>query len=108
MTEELYAEWTCKKCATKHGGRWSPSGASRYHYGICDLCNEWVPVTQPKDFNNKKLIANRNYNKILDQLINTMIVCLKSKDYYLISNINYQIDEVVYEMLESESSAEVP
>lgn len=44
-----YPAYICEDCGRKWGRR-SPSDATTWHEGVCDLCGEERPVSEPRDF----------------------------------------------------------
>lgn len=49
-----YPDWVCKTCGDKFG-RGMPKGhIATWHIAKCDICNEEVEVTEPRDFRHLK------------------------------------------------------
>ena len=49
-----YPDWICKTCGEKFG-RGMPEGhVACWHIEKCDICNEEVEVTKPRDFRHRK------------------------------------------------------
>lgn len=48
--KEWYPTWTCEECALKYGGRIIPNHVATYHDDICDICEKYIQVTEPRDY----------------------------------------------------------
>lgn len=47
---EWYPTWTCHECAVDNGGAMVKSHLATWHSGVCDVCRENKPVTEPRDY----------------------------------------------------------
>ena len=62
--EEIdYPLWVCHDCALASNPQVRRS-ISCWHDDICDVCNRWLQVTQPRDYGNPKLTCKRDKGKI--------------------------------------------
>jgi hypothetical protein len=42
--------WVCNDCAKSRGARIPKGHSPTYHMGVCGICNQEKPVTEPRDF----------------------------------------------------------
>jgi hypothetical protein len=47
-----YPDWIFLPCGEKHGQR--EVGRATWHEDTCDVCGQWVTVTEPRDFGHLK------------------------------------------------------
>ncbi len=69
-----YPRLICSDCADKAGGK-RPMIAC-FHMNICDVCNEWTMVTQPRDYGYPDVSSSHDHAKILSNM-------QKVKDLYI-------------------------
>lgn len=100
MALENYPEWTCRQCAQAHAGKIRPHNSSTFHMNICDVCNEWTAVTEPRDFCYPKFTIKRDKHKIFSELMSAMNESVKCQDYNLATHITYYMDEIIHELIE--------
>ncbi|CAB4126509.1 hypothetical protein UFOVP80_8 [uncultured Caudovirales phage] len=99
MQIENYPLWICRECAKENGGK-AGSGVSSWCENICDCCNEWQLVTNPRNFGYPKVTKKRDLDKIYDELVNRMNKYVADKDYHSAMEVSYManfiLDEIEY------------
>ena len=77
--------WICSDCASKVTKK-KPCCAC-YHMDICEVCNEWKEVTQPRDYGYPKIKPKYDKIKILNSLENV-------KQLYIDKGQNYDAQQI--------------
>ncbi len=108
MSLENYPNSSCPKCAEIYGGKWMDSHISVFRFNICDVCNEWRLVCDPKHFNNPKFTINRDLHKIFSELMEAMKWYIDIEKFDTASEIAHHIDEIIHEFLENKDNLNVP
>ena len=67
MHDDDYPDWICSPCAYNAGGK-VKGQIITCHYNICDICNEFTSVSEPRDYGYPKVKSNFNKAKILGEL----------------------------------------
>ena len=83
--------WICSDCAAKVTSR-KPCCAC-YHMDICEVCNEWKEVTQPRDYGYPKVKPMYDKVKILTNLENV-------KRLYIEKGENYEAEQIEKKIVE--------
>jgi putative phage-type endonuclease len=65
----VYPHWVCQECAKKYGGHGRHGAIATWHPDICDVCNCWKIVTEPRDFGYPDLPYRKNLTKIRKELM---------------------------------------
>lgn len=63
-----YPIWICQRCAENNGGVMPDTHLATFHQDICDVCNRWVSVTEPRDYRYPKVKKQEDIPFILNEL----------------------------------------
>ena len=91
MEASDYPLWICADCAAKVTKR-KPCCAC-YHMDICEVCNEWKEVTQPRDYGYPNVKPMYDKVKILTNLGNV-------KRFYIEKGENYEAEQIEKKIVE--------
>lgn len=102
VMKDDYPRWVCDPCA-KHAGGQIPSGhISCWHNDICDSCNQWGPVTQPRDYSYPKLKVKCDFKIIICSLLGAFHYYIGMKMFNDALHISEKIDMLVAGVFEGE------
>jgi len=85
--EERYPSWVCRECAASYGGRCKRGAVATFHPDICDVCNKWKVVTEPRDYGHPDLPYRFDKEKILQEL-------RKARNTYDEENASEEVEEL--------------
>lgn len=65
---QYYPDWVCFDCGRKHGRARHSNRISTIHLGVCDICQRYTSVTEPRDFNHLRDSWKESYKKAVADL----------------------------------------
>lgn len=68
MKTDEYPVWICSDCAASAGAEMPKGHVATFHPDICDVCNRWKSVTEPRDYRYPKITAKKDKTLILHEL----------------------------------------
>lgn len=101
-----YPSWICSQCARAAGGSMNHKHICAWHMGLCQVCNEWKEITQPRDFGYPKVKANIDPVKCATELSKMMNLYKKMGNEFSADLIRYLLLE--YDIKLCEMADEIP
>lgn len=68
MKTDEYPVRICADCATAAEAKMPNWHVATFHPDVCDVCNRWKSVTEPRDYGYPKVKAKRDKDLILHEL----------------------------------------
>lgn len=68
MKTDEYPVWICSECAAAAGAKMGEKHVATFHMDVCDVCNHWKSVTEPRDYGYPKVKMQRDKDLIRHEL----------------------------------------